>query len=236
MHCNPRIGMPHNPHNCREVPRLLQDAGSEIMPGRIEHEILRKAGCFPDLSKLLVQRSEVSCCGVRWKYPSFPPLTAADHEQIQNAITHGDVTPPGRGLAIWNEDRTGVPVQVLYAHPKQLFPVTHASIPHQNDHVAQRLASVCRRCVNVGPRSMRKIMHCWEWVPYPTKETLRTMTVSSDQENLGQTSFIEKRPWRMSDGRAVTPWRRMQVSLDTISTVSILHSNHPNADSCVGSK
>jgi hypothetical protein len=80
MHCNPGIGMPHDPHNCREVPRLLQDAGSEIMPGRIEHEILRKARCFPRRSKLLVWCSEVPCCGLRSKYPSLAPLTAADHE------------------------------------------------------------------------------------------------------------------------------------------------------------
>ena len=103
MHCNPGIGMSHDSHNCREVPCLLQDAGSEIMPGRIEHEILRKARCFPRRSKLLVQCSEVPCCGVRWKYPSLAPLTAADHEHIQNAITHRNVTPSGGGLAIWND-------------------------------------------------------------------------------------------------------------------------------------
>jgi hypothetical protein len=154
MHCNPGIGMPHDPHNCREVSCLLQDAGSEIMPGRIEHEILRKARRFPRRSKLLVQCSEVPCCGVRWKYPSLAPLTTADHEHIQNAITHGNVTPSGGGLAIRNEDRTGVPVQVLYAHPKQLFPVTHASVSHQNDHVAQRLASM-RRSLRSASSSKR---------------------------------------------------------------------------------
>jgi hypothetical protein len=39
----------------------------------------------------------VPCCGVRRKYPSLSTLTAADHEQVQNAITHGNVTAQSEG-------------------------------------------------------------------------------------------------------------------------------------------
>lgn len=74
MHCDPGIGMPHHPHDRRQIPGLLVYAGAKVMPGRIKHKVLREAGCFPGLPELLVHCGEVSCCGIRWEYPALPPV------------------------------------------------------------------------------------------------------------------------------------------------------------------
>ena len=112
------------------------------MPCGIKHEVFRQAGCFAGFPELLVHRCEVPLYRLRWKNPTFPLFAATDPEQLQNPVAHGNVTSFSRSLAVWNEDHSVVPVQILNAHPEQLFPVAHARVTQQNDDIPQRLVGI----------------------------------------------------------------------------------------------
>ena len=110
------------------------------MPSTIKDKIFGKPSFDPSFAKSLCHCGEVSRLGaLRRENPSCVPSFAPLFKNVEDAIAHRYASPSFFGLAVWYEDDSAFPIQILDAHAVKLSLVPHAGIAHQDDDVLEKL-------------------------------------------------------------------------------------------------
>src|SRR5581483_938641 len=60
-------------------------------------------------------------------------------QDFEDSSAHRNEPPSFWSLAVWHEDHSVLPIQVLDAHPEELSFVPHSRIAHQDDDIAEKL-------------------------------------------------------------------------------------------------
>lgn len=115
---------------------MAQCVCAEVMSATIHHQVFGKTGLRPGPGKLLIDPSQVSSFRpIRRKHPSSGLAGTARHEQIKNAITHGDAPSCFGSFALRIENHAVERINVLNAHPAYFGNIPHAGVARNHEDV-----------------------------------------------------------------------------------------------------